>query len=34
MWGMTHGPVTGRVLAEQITTGKQSAVLRDLDPLR
>ncbi len=34
MWGMTHGPVTGRLLAEQITTGKQSAVLRDLDPLR
>jgi D-amino-acid dehydrogenase len=34
MWGMTHGPVTGRLLAEQITTGKQSAVLRELDPLR
>ncbi|BBY32469.1 amino acid dehydrogenase [Mycolicibacter minnesotensis] len=34
MWGMTHGPVTGRLLAEQITTGKQSAALRDLDPLR
>lgn len=34
MWGMTHGPVTGRLLAEQITTGKQSAVLADLDPLR
>jgi len=34
MWGLTHGPVTGRLLAEQITTGKQSAVLRELDPLR
>lgn len=34
MWGMTHGPVTGRLLAEQITTGKQSAALRELDPLR
>lgn len=34
MWGMTHGPVTGRLLAEQITTGKQSTVLRELDPLR
>lgn len=34
MWGMTHGPVTGRLLAEQITTGKQSAALREVDPLR
>lgn len=34
MWGMTHGPVTGRLLAEQITTGKQPAVLREFDPLR
>ncbi|MGH3560785.1 MAG: NAD(P)/FAD-dependent oxidoreductase [Mycobacterium sp.] len=34
MWGMTQGPVTGRLLAEQITTGKQSAVLREVDPLR
>lgn len=34
MWGMTHGPVTGRLLAEQITTGKQTAVLREFDPLR
>ena len=23
MWGLAHGPVTGRLLAEQITTGKQ-----------
>ncbi|MER7132934.1 NAD(P)/FAD-dependent oxidoreductase [Streptosporangium saharense] len=34
MWGLTHGPVTGRMLAEQITTGKQPAALRDLDPVR
>jgi D-amino-acid dehydrogenase len=34
MWGMTQGPVTGRLLAEQIVTGKRSAALRDVDPLR
>ncbi|OBI49046.1 amino acid dehydrogenase [Mycobacterium kyorinense] len=34
MWGMTHGPVTGRLLTEQITTGKQSAALREFDPKR
>lgn len=34
MWGMTHGPVTGRLLAEQIATGKQAAALREFDPLR
>lgn len=34
MWGMAHGPVTGRLLAEQIITGKQSAALREFDPLR
>ena len=34
MWGLAHGPVTGRLLAEQITTGKQSAALRAVDPLR
>jgi D-amino-acid dehydrogenase len=34
MWGMKQGPATGRLLAEQITTGKQPAGLRDLDPLR
>ena len=26
--------VTGRLLAEQITTGKQPEALRDFDPLR
>ncbi len=34
MWGMKQGPVTGRLLAEQIATGKQPAGLRDFDPLR
>jgi D-amino-acid dehydrogenase len=34
MWGLAHGPVTGRLLAEQITTGKQPAALADFDPLR
>lgn len=34
MWGLTHGPVTGRLLAEQITTGKQPDPLVDVAPLR
>jgi D-amino-acid dehydrogenase len=34
MWGMKQGPVTGRLLAEQITTGKQPAGLRGFNPLR
>jgi D-amino-acid dehydrogenase len=34
MWGMKQGPATGRLLAEQITTGKQPPGLRELDPLR
>jgi len=34
MWGMKQGPVTGRLLAEQITSGKQPQGLRDFDPLR
>ena len=34
MWGLTHGPMTGRLLAEQITTGKQPEALGDFDPLR
>ncbi|MEU4447732.1 FAD-dependent oxidoreductase [Actinosynnema sp. NPDC050801] len=34
MWGLAQGPVTGRLLAEQITTGKQPEALRALDPLR
>ncbi|WFR70931.1 FAD-dependent oxidoreductase [Prescottella defluvii] len=34
MWGITLGPVTGRLLAEQITTGKRPDALRGVDPLR
>jgi D-amino-acid dehydrogenase len=34
MWGLTHGPVTGRLLAEYITTGKQPEALREFEPLR
>jgi D-amino-acid dehydrogenase len=34
MWGFAHGPVTGRLLAEQITTGKQPQALAEFDPLR
>ncbi|PXY27910.1 NAD(P)/FAD-dependent oxidoreductase [Prauserella muralis] len=34
MWGLTQGPITGRLLAEQITTGKRPEALRDCDPLR
>ncbi|MFC0863968.1 NAD(P)/FAD-dependent oxidoreductase [Sphaerimonospora cavernae] len=34
MWGITQGPITGRMLAEQITTGKVPTALRDFDPTR
>lgn len=34
MWGLAHGPVTGRLLTEYITTGKQPEALRPFDPLR
>ncbi|GAA3573402.1 FAD-dependent oxidoreductase [Amycolatopsis ultiminotia] len=34
MWGLTHGPITGRLLAEQITTGNRPEALRPFDPLR
>lgn len=34
MWGLAHGPVTGRLLTEYITTGKQPEALRAFDPLR
>ncbi|MUM29925.1 FAD-binding oxidoreductase, partial [Mycolicibacterium sp. CBMA 295] len=34
MWGLAHGPVTGRLLAEYITTEKQPEALREFDPLR
>lgn len=34
MWGLAHGPITGRLLAEHITTGKQPEALREFNPLR
>ncbi|WP_213452163.1 NAD(P)/FAD-dependent oxidoreductase [Rhizomonospora bruguierae] len=34
MWGITLGPLTGKLLAEQITTGRQPAELHPFDPLR
>ncbi len=34
MWGFAHGPVTGRLLAEQITTGARPAALSAFDPRR
>ena len=34
MWGMTLGPVTGRLLAEQVTSGRRPAELGPFDPLR
>ncbi len=34
MWGLAQGPVTGRLLAEYLSTGKQPDALREFDPLR
>ena len=34
MWGITLGPVTGRLLAEQMVTGTVPAELRPFNPLR
>jgi D-amino-acid dehydrogenase len=34
MWGITLGPATGRLLAEQITTGGRPVELAPFDPLR
>ncbi|WP_350277882.1 FAD-dependent oxidoreductase [Kribbella sp. HUAS MG21] len=34
MWGMTLGPVTGKLLAEFVTTGRMPDALRSVDPLR
>ena len=34
MWGVTLGPVTGRLLAEQIVTGRTPAALAPLNPQR
>ncbi|XVX19675.1 NAD(P)/FAD-dependent oxidoreductase [Actinomycetota bacterium] len=34
MWGVTLGPATGRLLAEQIVTGRHSPILQPFSPLR
>ncbi|WP_199255238.1 NAD(P)/FAD-dependent oxidoreductase [Mycolicibacterium mengxianglii] len=34
MWGLAQGPITGRLLAEQITTGKTPTALEPFDPAR
>lgn len=34
MWGITLGPASGRLLADQIATGHTPRVLRPFDPLR
>ncbi|GAA5160862.1 NAD(P)/FAD-dependent oxidoreductase [Ornithinimicrobium tianjinense] len=34
MWGITLGPATGQLLAEQITTGRVPTALTPFDPLR
>jgi D-amino-acid dehydrogenase len=34
MWGITLGPVTGRLLAETMVTGKQVEQLKPFDPMR
>jgi len=33
MWGLTHGPATGQLLAEQIRIGKRPGALRDVSAL-
>ncbi|MEU1050248.1 FAD-dependent oxidoreductase [Streptomyces sp. NPDC005897] len=34
MWGITLGPATGRLLAEQVVTGRRPVELAPFDPLR
>lgn len=34
MWGMVLGPATGKLLAEQIDTGRKPTALAEFDPLR
>ena len=34
MWGITLGPITGKLLAEEMMTGTRPAALRPFDPLR
>jgi D-amino-acid dehydrogenase len=34
MWGITLGPISGQLLAEQIVTGGRPRALEAFDPLR
>lgn len=34
MWGLTHGPITGRLLARAVATGTLPPTLRPFDPTR
>jgi D-amino-acid dehydrogenase len=34
MWGITLGPITGKLLAQEISTGSVPDLLRPFDPLR
>lgn len=34
MWGLTHGPITGRLLARAVATGSLPPTLRPFDPTR
>src|SRR5690606_21128162 len=34
MWGIVLGPATGKLLAEQIVTGRVDPVIKPFDPLR
>ncbi len=34
MWGILLGPITGKLLAQQIVTGRMPSELADVDPLR
>jgi len=34
MWGITFGPLSGKLLAEQVATGVRPAALAPFDPLR
>jgi D-amino-acid dehydrogenase len=34
MWGIALGPLTGRLLAEQVASGATPELLRSFDPLR
>ena len=34
MWGIVLGPATGKLLAEQIVTGRTDAAIAAFDPLR